>query len=90
MFDIDGFYSRIYSYEDDMIYTYSVPMFLNRGTRVFILSKIKIRRNVDLWFKIAHTQYKNISTIGSGLDQILVPYKTDIKLQLRISLGKKS
>lgn len=89
MFQVDGFNARIYAYEDDMIYTFSVPMFLNRGMRAFLLTRYKINRKAELWFKIAHTQYQNLDGIGSGLDAIKGSGRTDIKIQVRIQLGKK-
>lgn len=89
MFQVNGFNARIYAYEDDMIYTFSVPMFLNRGFRTFLLSRYKLNRRAEIWFKIAHTQYYNLNMIGSGLDAIQGSGKTDIKIQLRMQLGKK-
>lgn len=38
-FDTDGYSSRIYAYENDLLYNYSVPALFGQGTRIYINGK---------------------------------------------------
>jgi len=83
LFDTDGYYERIYAYENDVLYGFSIPAYYYKGYRFYILMSARLIRNLDLWFKVAHTSYSNIETIGSGLDEIPGNQKTEIKIQFR-------
>ncbi len=85
-FDVQDYDARIYAYENDMLYSYSVPSFQNRGTRFYTLFKYKLKRNIDIWTRFARTSYENIDVIGSGYDLIAGSKATDIKIQLRWTL----
>jgi hypothetical protein len=86
VFRTDGFDSRIYAFENDVLYSFTIPAFQHSGTRFFLLTKTRITRKTDLWIRLARTRYSNISSIGSGQDRIDKPHLTDIKLQLRVRL----
>ncbi|MBC7426917.1 MAG: hypothetical protein H7321_10320, partial [Bacteroidia bacterium] len=82
-FSTDDYDSRIYAYESDVMYSFSVPAFQNEGTRFYVLLKYKVSKRLDLWAKVAQTSYFNIETISSGNDLINGSKVTDIKLQAR-------
>ena len=84
MFDADAYDSRIYSYESDVLYAYSIPAFYYKGTRFYITAKYTINRHIDIWLRFAQTNYTNRNTIGTGLTTIDGNSKTDVKAQLRI------
>ncbi len=83
LFDTDGYSSRIYAYESDVLYAYSLPSMYNRGTRVYALVKYSVGRKLDFWLRYHHTWYANQTSIGSGLNQINSNVKSEIKLQMR-------
>jgi hypothetical protein len=83
IFDTDGFDSRIYSYENDVLYSYSVPALQDRGIRFYVNGRYTVKRGIDLWFKYSITKYTNVNEIGSGLDMVEGNKKSDIKMQLR-------
>lgn len=85
LFDIDSYDARLYAYERDLLYLFSVPAFQNRGTRAYLVLRFKPIRHLDVQFKIARTTYSNVNTIGSGTTLIDGNHKTDAKLQLRWS-----
>ncbi|MSQ80073.1 MAG: helix-hairpin-helix domain-containing protein [Flavobacteriaceae bacterium] len=85
IFNIDGYYSRIYTYENDMLYTFSVPAFQNQGIRFYLLAKVKIKRGLSITMKYANTAYQNVETLGSGLDATQSKQGTDLKFQLQWS-----
>ena len=85
-FDTDSYDSRIYAYEHDVLYAFSVPAYFHRGNRFYIMSRIKLSGFIDLWIRYSLTVYHNRNRIGSGLDEIEGNSKSDVKIQLRIKI----
>lgn len=83
LFDTDGFQSRQYAAESDVLYAFSVPVLSGVGSRAFLLYQQDLGRRVELWIKAAHTLYRNQDRIGSGLEEIQGPQRTEARLQLR-------
>lgn len=86
IFNTQGYNSRIYTYENDLLYQFSVPVLQNEGARYFLLLNYKFSRKAEFWIKFAHTVYSNQTTVSSGLDEIQGNKKSDLKIQLRITL----
>jgi len=84
LFDTDDYDSRIYAYENDVLYAYSIPAYYYKGSRVYFILKYHLNRHFDFWFRIANSFYSNKNSIGSGLNVINGKNKTEIKLQMRI------
>lgn len=84
LFDGDTYDARLYTYESDVLYVYSVPSFYNRGIRWYLMARYSVTRGVDLWVRFAQTYYSNINTIGSGLDEINGNTKSELKAELRL------
>lgn len=82
-FNTPSFNSRIYAYEDDVLYNFSFGMYNGRGFRTYANLKYKIIKHLDIWARYAVFLYKDVQTVGSGLDEINGNKKTDVKLQLR-------
>lgn len=82
-FSTDNYDSRIYTYENDVLYAVSLPAYYGKGFRTYFMARYGINRNIDLWFRWARTQLSNVSSIGSGNDEISVSHKSDIKVQIR-------
>jgi hypothetical protein len=91
-FETGGYNSRIYVYEDDVPYNFSIPFFYDKGFRYYInlnfnlkkilhLSTLK-RMNLEGWIKWAQTIYPSKTIIGSGLDVVQGSIKSDIKFQI--------
>ena len=84
LFDIENTRANIYAMETDVLYSYSIPSFTDRGSRVYLTTKYNIRRGLDIWVRYAATLYDHKSVIGLGsLDEIQGSTKSDVKVQLR-------
>lgn len=83
LFDSDTYDSRIYSYESDVLYSYSIPAFYYKGSRFYITTRYSINRNIDVWLRFAQTYYNNKTVISSGLYEIDGNTKSDLKIQVR-------
>jgi hypothetical protein len=76
--------SRIYTYENDVLYAFSVPALNGKGTRFYITTKYHISRSLDFWLRYAQTYYTDRDEIGSGKDKIEGNVKSEIKAQFRL------
>jgi hypothetical protein len=83
IFDTDGFNVRFYSYENDLLNDFSIPAYYNRGTRVYLNLRYRLNRSLITEARFARTYYTNVDVIGSGLDEINGPAKTDVKAQIK-------
>lgn len=86
IFDSDNYDSRIYAYENDLLYLFSIPSYYYQGLRTYVMIKYDITQKIDLWIKWGVWSYQNVDHISSGLEQIDGRKKSDIKIQLKIRL----
>ena len=82
-FETDGYDSRLYAYENDVLYSYSIPVFYDKGYRYYFNLNYDVTPKLTCWFRWAQTIYKDATTVGSGLDAINGNKKTEVKLQLQ-------
>lgn len=75
--------TRIYAYEPDVLYAFSIPAYYSQGLRTAFVVKYSLLDNLDFWFKIANSYFHDQDGLGSGLDYIEGKNRTDVKLQLR-------
>ena len=66
LFDTPNYSTRIYVYEPDVLYSFSVPAFYGEGQRIVGVLKCKINKQLSLNFKIAQTLYYDNTPIRSG------------------------
>ncbi|MBS3773581.1 MAG: helix-hairpin-helix domain-containing protein [Bacteroidales bacterium] len=81
VFDTDSYKDRIYAYENDVLYAFSVPAYYGKGYRAYINLKY-VYKNSDWWLKLARTGYTDRETIGTGLNQIDGNSKTTVTFQV--------
>ena len=81
-FETEDYDSRIYTFENDVLYSYSIPAFFGKGFRYYLNVRYNMLRNVSLWMRIAQTYYREQTEIGSGLDRIKGNRKTELKTEL--------
>jgi competence ComEA-like helix-hairpin-helix protein len=84
MFHTDDFESRVFHFENDLLYVLSNTMLFDQGQRMYILLHYKPSKWLELWIKAASTAYENRNVIGSGLNQIVGNRRSDIGIQARV------
>jgi hypothetical protein len=84
VFDTDDYDSRIYTYENDLLYNFYSPSFQEEGSRFYFLTALRINNHVRCWMKFAQTWYADKQEIGSGLQTIQGNTRTNLKIQLQI------
>ncbi|MGK6350994.1 hypothetical protein [Parapedobacter sp. DT-150] len=83
VFGTPGYNSRIYAYENDVLYASSFPLYHNDGIRTYVNLRCRIGRKMDIWMRYAMFIYRNVEEVGSGLDVIAGNRRSDIRLQAR-------
>ena len=81
LFDAKDYNARIYAYESDVLYSFSVPALYGKGMRVYLLGKVKLFNALTLYARIGRTIYSDRDEIGSGLTLIEGNHKTDLKVE---------
>ena len=82
-FETGGYNSRIYAYENDVLYSYSIPSFSDKGFRYYATFNFDLTRKISIWLRWAQTIYNNKKMVGSGLDEIQGNRRSELKLQGR-------
>lgn len=82
-FDTDDYDSRIYAYENDVLYASSFPVYYDKGFRTYLNIRWRLTRQLDMWSRYALSYFSKRETIGSGLDEIKGKIRSELKLQLR-------
>ncbi|HET6769251.1 MAG TPA: helix-hairpin-helix domain-containing protein, partial [Chitinophagaceae bacterium] len=83
-FETDEYNSRIYAYENDVLFYYSIPAFFNKGFRYYLNLHYDLSSNASIWLKWSQTIYRNVESIGSGPDEIPGFLKSEIRVMTRI------
>jgi len=81
LFNTDSYETRIYTYENDVMYGFSVPALEGTGIRLFLLVSWRPRRFLEIWVRYAQTFYTDRDVIGTGLETITGNNKSEIKIQ---------
>ena len=81
IFDANDYNARIYAYENDVLYSFSVPALYGKGMRGYLLGKWKPFKSLTIYARIGRTIYSDRDEIGSGLTLIEGNHKTDLKVE---------
>ena len=81
-FETAGYDSRLYAYENDVLYSFSIPVFYDKGYRVYLNGNFDLTKKITLWARYARFMYPEKETIGSGLDLISASHRTEVKFQM--------
>lgn len=85
LFDTDSYDSRLYVFEQDVPYSFSVPAFSGQGSRFYIMLNSSLSRNISLILRFSQTWYSDRTVISSGPDEIDGNRKSDAKAVIRVS-----
>lgn len=83
LFSTQGSEARVYAYENDVLYSFTVPGFSGTGMRTYLNIKWEVRSNLTLWLRWSQTYYSDRSAISSGAEEIDGDTRNDLRIQLR-------
>jgi hypothetical protein len=86
LFDTDSYDTRIYTFESNALYVFSVPAYYYKGSRAYALIRYTFLRKFDLWVRYGVSIFANRTSLGSGAEEIIGNTKTDVTIQLRMKL----
>ena len=75
IFKTDDWDSRLYAYENDLLYSFSIPALSGQGNRSYLMVSYKVRKSVDLRIKYAVTDLA-----GSGESKS----NEELRIQVRL------
>lgn len=85
VFDAENYENRLYTYERDVLYAFSIPMNYGLGSRYYINLRYDVTKNLSLWVKLAQTVYADYrETISSSNEEIQGNRKTDFRFLMRL------
>jgi hypothetical protein len=84
VFQTDSYDTRIYAYENDILYAYSIANLSGSGQRYYMVFQYSPLDWMDTWIKLVRTTYSDREEIGSGNELITGNNRTELRLQLRI------
>ncbi|MCX6182496.1 MAG: helix-hairpin-helix domain-containing protein [Bacteroidetes bacterium] len=82
LFNVADYDSRIYTYENDLLYSSSLPFFDGGGNRIYSMINYPINKNMSLCLRASMSLYDNKNSIGSDKDLISGNHKSEVKIQL--------
>jgi hypothetical protein len=78
VFGTDDYDSRIYTWENDLLYSFSIPALYGRGSRFYFMVGWKVSKKAEIRFK-----YANLSDSGSSGN---VNDIEEFRLQIRLAI----
>ena len=78
VFSTSSYYSGIYTWENDLLYSFNVPVLYGDGSRSYLMLKWKAGRNTEIRFKYGFT--------SSSIDKTPIKYSDDYKFQIIFKL----
>jgi hypothetical protein len=84
LFNTDDYDTRIYAYEQDVLYKFSIPGYYYKGQRYYLMFHWDVTRKIDFWLRWARTTYFDRDVISSGAAEIQGNHKSEITAQFRV------
>ncbi len=81
-FETEGYNSRLYTYESDVLYYFSIPVLYDKGYRYYVNVNYDFSKKLSVWGKWSQTIYRDKTTVGSGLDEIKGNIRSEARLEL--------
>jgi len=85
IFRSEDFNSRLYAFENNLLYSFSIPAYFDQGVRAYINVRWKISRNILWEARFARTWINQAESIGSGLNEIEDNTRTEIATQVKLT-----
>ncbi|WP_132055872.1 ComEA family DNA-binding protein [Pseudocnuella soli] len=83
-FKTDSYDTRLYAFETDVLYGYSIPPLFGEGFRGYLVVHGDVNKNISVWLRAAHFFYPGAQSVGTGLNRIDGKGRTELKMQALI------
>lgn len=79
--------ARMYAYENDILYAFSIPGYYYQGFRTYVTVKYEFGERISVWLRYGQFSYSDRNVISEGaMTEIQGNTKSEIKAQIRIKL----
>ncbi|MDF9796803.1 hypothetical protein OKW21_002066 [Catalinimonas alkaloidigena] len=85
LINTDDYNNRQYLYENDLLYTFSVPAYAGHGIKYYLLLRYKINRHISSWARLDRIMYDDREVIGRGKEEIQARHRTQLRTQIMIN-----
>ncbi|MCX6318546.1 MAG: helix-hairpin-helix domain-containing protein [Bacteroidetes bacterium] len=85
-FETESYDARIYAYENDVLYSYSIPANSGRGYRYYVLLNADLNRSLSCWLRFSQSIFPEQHILGTQLDAIKGSNKSEINLQFLLKI----
>lgn len=82
-FDTDTYEERLYAYENDLYYSFTINSYYDKGWRAYLMVRYAYKC-FHVWLRLSQTWFLNKEEIGSGMDLIQKKHKTELKAQVML------
>lgn len=82
--DCPDWNARIYAYENDVLYAFSILPYTGKGSRIYGMVKWDVARGVDLWVRYGAFLYNQNRVITDQSTNPTELVKSDVHIQLRL------
>ena len=88
LFDTDDYDSRIYAFENNVIWTFSIPAFSCQDMRTYLLAQYQINAHITTYFRLSRSAYTDRETISTGLQEINETQQPETTFLIRYMLHR--
>jgi hypothetical protein len=83
LFNAESWNARMYAFESQVLYFYAIPPYQGRGSRFYAMVQYKVTRGIDIWLRYGMWFYTDRDAVGTGLEEIAGPSRSEIITQVR-------
>ncbi|NND04892.1 MAG: helix-hairpin-helix domain-containing protein [Saprospiraceae bacterium] len=84
-FDIEDYAARIYAYENDLLFNFSIPSYFDQGFRFYVNIRWRLSNAITMEGRWEQTRFNNVSRLSSGLEEIEGNLRSRLKVQFKFS-----
>ena len=88
LFDAEEYENRLYTFENNVLWTFSVPAYFGQGMRYYLVGQYQFNSQLTGYLRFARTSYTDREEISSGLQKISKPYQTESTFLIRYLLHR--
>jgi len=88
LFDTEDYDTRLYAFENNVLWTFSIPAFAGQGMRYYLLGQYQINSQITTYFRFSRTTYTDREAISSGLQEIDGYKQSETTLLIRYLLHR--
>lgn len=86
IFDTESFNTRVYQFENDLLYVLSNVVLSDRGDRLYAVLKYEATEYLQFWLKYSITTIEDAQSLSSGLGEVQGNKRSFIGIQARVHI----